>query len=226
VIRAVVFDLWNTLVRSQRGSPFRRIQPFIRPEQARHLDRFMWDSMLKPYPDCASFLEAWRRTLELDEAQVAAVHRVFAEAALDAEAFPETLEVLDRTQALARTALLSNTQSFDMGLLAELGLTERLRTRILSADIGALKPHPPAFTAVQRRLGLFPGEIVMVGDSWRDDVAGALEAGWTAIWVNREGAPMPEVEADAEVVEVPDLRPVPDIIRRLQEGARCSTCLG
>jgi HAD superfamily hydrolase (TIGR01493 family) len=226
VIRAVVFDLWNTLVRSQQGSPFRRIQRLIRPDQARHLDDFMWDSMLRPYPDCASFLAAWREALDLDEAQVASVHRVFAEAASDAEPFPETLEVLDRTQVLARTALLSNTQSFDMELLTALGLADRLRTRILSAEIGALKPHPPAFAAVQERLGLFPGEIAMVGDSWKDDVTGALDAGWTAIWVNREGAPMPEVDSEAEVIEVRDLRPVPDIIRRLQAGARCSTCLG
>lgn len=226
MIRAVVFDLWNTLVRSQQGSPFRRIQPLIRPDQAGHLDGFMWDSMLRPYPDCATFLSAWEERLALDELQVGAVRRVFAEAALDAELFPESLEVLDRTQAMARTALLSNTQSFDMGLLADLGLAQRLRTRILSAEIGALKPDPPAFAAVQKRLGLFPGEIAMVGDSWRDDITGALDAGWTAIWVNREGAPMPEVDAEAEVVEVRDLHPVPDIIHRLQEGARCSTCLG
>lgn len=226
MIRAVVFDLWNTLVRSQQGSPFRRIQPLIRAEQAAHLDAFMWDSMLRPYPDCASFIEAWREALALDEAQVAALRGVFAEAASDAELFPEALEALERTQALARTALLSNTQSFDMGLLTDLGLADRLRLRFLSAEIGALKPDPTAFEAVQRRLNLFPGEIVMVGDSWRDDITGALEAGWTAVWVNREGAPRPEVPAEAEVVEVRDLRPVPDLVRRLQEGARCSTCLG
>ena len=226
MIRAVVFDLWNTLVRSQQGSPFRRIQPLIRPDQAQHLDAFMWDSMLRPYPDCTSFLAAWREALELDQGQEAAVHRVFAEAASDAEPFPESLAVLEETGTLARTALLSNTQSFDMELLQDLGLAERLRTRILSAEIGALKPHPPAFEAVQRKLGLFPGEIAMVGDSWRDDVTGALEAGWTAIWVNREGAPRPELDPEAEVVEVNDLRPIPEIIRRLQAGARCSTCLG
>ena len=38
MIRAVVFDLWNTLVRSQKGSPFRRIQGLLHPAQAPVVD--------------------------------------------------------------------------------------------------------------------------------------------------------------------------------------------
>ncbi|MBI4913589.1 MAG: HAD family hydrolase [Acidobacteria bacterium] len=226
MIRAVVFDLWNTLVRSQAGSPFRRIQPLLRPEQAHLVDEFMWDSMRVPYPSCDAFLERWREAMGLDPIQTRAIRQVFLEASQDAELFPETLEALDQTRSLARVALLSNTQSFDMGLLEDLGLTSRLRVQVLSAAIGKLKPAPEAFEAARRRLGLFPGDLVMVGDSWRDDVGGALQAGWSVIWINREGIPRPEVEPDAELVELPDLERVPEVIRRLQEGARCATCLG
>jgi hypothetical protein len=44
--------------------------------------------------------------------------------------------------------------------------------------------------------------------------------------VNRTGKPRPEHDPDAELVEVSDLAMVPDVIARLQAGARCSTCLG
>ena len=226
MIRAVVFDLWNTLVRSQAGGPFRRIRTLLDPAQAAQLDGFMWDSMRKPYPDCGAFLGAWRGTLGLAPAQEDAIRRIFAEAAQDADLFPGALAALDRTGVLARTAMLSNTQCFDMELLEGLGLARRLRTRVLSAEIGALKPEPAAFTAVEKRLGLFPGDLAMVGDSWEDDIRGALEAGWTAIWVNRDRQPRRELDPEAEFVEVPDLDAVPEVIRRLQEGARCSTCLG
>ena len=74
-------------------------------------------------------------------------------------------------------------------------------------------------------MGLFPGDLVMVGDSWRDDVEGALNAGWTAIWINHEGLPRPAVDPGAELVELPNLQRVPEVIERLQAGARCSTCL-
>ena len=33
MIRAVVFDLWNTLVHSQHGDPFRHLQRLLTPEQ-------------------------------------------------------------------------------------------------------------------------------------------------------------------------------------------------
>ncbi len=226
MIRAVVFDLWNTLVRSQKGSPFRRIQGLLHPSQAPLVDAFMWDSMRRPYPDSGAFLEAWRTTLHFDREQLAAIQAAFQEAAQDAELFPETLEVLDRTRSLARTALLSNTQAFDMDLLDGLGIAARLRTRVLSAEIGHLKPEAAAFAAVQARMGLFPGNLVMVGDSWRDDVEGALAAGWTVIWINRGGLPRPDHDAEASLVELPDLGRVPEVIERLQAGARCATCLG
>lgn len=226
MIRAVVFDLWNTLVRSQKGSPFRRIQGLLHPAQAPVVDAFMWDSMRRPYTDSGAFLEAWRTTLHFDREQLAAIQAAFQEAAEDAELFPETLEALDRTRALARTALLSNTQAFDMEFLDRFGITARLRTRLLSAEIGCLKPDPAAFAAVQTRMGLFPGNLVMVGDSWRDDVEGALAAGWTAIWINRGGLPRPEIDPAADFIELPDLHRVPEVIERLQAGARCATCLG
>ena len=107
-----------------------------------------------------------------------------------------------------------------------LGIAERIRVRLLSAEIGALKPEPAAFEAMERKLGLFPGNLAMVGDSWKDDVEGALEAGWTAIWVNREALPRPPHDADALVYEVRNLNYLPELIQGLQDGMRCPTCLG
>lgn len=226
MIRGVVFDLWNTLVRSEKGSPFRRIQGVLRGPQEALLDDFMWDSMRRPYADASAFLEAWRDRLDLAPDQHAAIRGAFQEAAEDAEPFAEALPALDGTRALARTALLSNTQAFDMDLLQRFGIAERLRTRVLSAEVGALKPEPAAFEAVQARMGLFPGQLAMVGDSWRDDVEGALAAGWTVVWINRDGRPRGDHDPEAPLVELPDLARVPEVIGRLQAGARCATCLG
>jgi len=66
----------------------------------------------------------------------------------------------------------------------------------------------------------------MVGDSWNDDVQGALQAGWTVLWLNREGRPRPELDPDADLVEISELSQVAPVIEQLQAGARCSTCLG
>jgi len=226
MIRAVVFDLWNTIVHSRNGDPFQHLQRLLAEEQRRHFNDLKRDAMGRPYADAQALLSVWQERLGLSSGQLRTMADVFRTAAGDAQCFPEAIQAVRETRRLARAALLSNTQSFDLGFLERLDLTTLLPSRFLSAELGALKPDRAAFDAVQRRLGLFPGELAMVGDSWRDDITGALEAGWTAIWVNRKGVPRPPADPDADLVEITDLAPVPSIIENLQAGARCSTCLG
>ena len=226
MIRAVVFDLWNTLVFSPAGSPFQRMRELLRPEQAHLYGELMRDGMLRPYASVRAFLDAWRPTAGLDESQIEAMAQAFLEAGEQAHCFSDAPETVGAVRDLARVALLSNTQTFGLEMLDRLGLSERIRTRILSAEIGTLKPEPSAFEAVQRKLGLFPGNLVMVGDSWNDDVLGSVEAGWTAIWVNREVRPRPDHDPDLPIYEVRSLNRVPELIQGLQEGMRCPTCLG
>jgi len=226
MIRAVVFDLWNTLVHSQHGDPFQHLQRLLPPGLETEFAAFKREAMAQPHPDARALLTRWQGVFGLSLMQLGAAAKGFQIAAEDAACFPEAVEALRATRKLARVALLSNTQSFDLDFLERLGLTRILSSRFLSAELGHLKPDAPAFEAVQRKLGLFPGEIAMVGDSWRDDVTGALAAGWTAVWVNRKGIPRPEHDPDADLVEVPDLSSVPALIANLQAGARCNTCLG
>ncbi len=226
MIRAVVFDLWNTLVFSPGGSPFQRLKDLLRPDQAHQFPALVRDGMVQPYPSVQEFLEAWKDPACLDEAQMDAMAQAFLEAGAQAECFPGTPEAVGAVRDLARVAMLSNTQTFGLEMLDRLGITERIRTRMLSAEIGALKPEPAAFEAVQRKLGIFPGNLAMVGDSWTDDVLGALDAGWVAIWVNREAKSRPAHHSDSPVYEVRSLDRVPELIQGLQEGMRCPTCLG
>lgn len=226
MIRAVVFDLWNTLVHSRGGDPFRHLREVMTEAQRAHFPAFKRDAMVQPHADARTFLERWRPCLELTDAQVEAMADVWRAAAEDAACFPEATAALEATRAVARVALLSNTQSFDLGFLDRLGIPDRIPSRFLSAEMGCLKPEPEAFAAVQKRLGLFPGQLAMVGDSWTDDVGGALAAGWTVLWLNRDGRPRPDHDPEADLVEVRDLSQVAPAIEALQAGARCSTCLG
>lgn len=226
MIRCLVFDLWNTLVRSEGGSPFQQVRALLTEDQRAAYPELVADGMRHDHPSAQAFLAAWRGRLGLSPEQEAAMVRAFDTADAEAKLFPETLAALDRSRELGRLALLSNTQRFDVGLLARLGLDPYFRVKGLSAELGALKPEPEIFERMQQKLGLFPGNLVMVGDSWTDDVEGALAAGWTAIWVNRTGAPRPDHDPEAELVEVSSLDQVPVVVERLQAGMRCSTCLG
>jgi putative hydrolase of the HAD superfamily len=58
-----------------------------------------------------------------------------------------------------------------------------------SAQLGARKPGRAFFDAIQRQLGLPPSALMMVGDDWSADYYGALQAGWQAVWLDRNAAP-------------------------------------
>jgi HAD superfamily hydrolase (TIGR01509 family) len=57
----------------------------------------------------------------------------------------------------------------------------------VSSEIGYVKPDPRFFAAVQERLGVAPAEIMLVGDDELSDYAGAAEAGWRSVLVDRDG---------------------------------------
>jgi HAD superfamily hydrolase (TIGR01509 family) len=85
-----------------------------------------------------------------------------------------------------------------------LGLEELFDLVAIEGEVGVGKPHPAIFTQVQRQLGLPSKQILFVGNSWAHDVLGALNVGWCAAWVNREGAPHPDPRSG--VPELRDLR--------------------
>ena len=226
MVRAVVFDFWNTLVHSRGGDPSRRLHALMTEIQQPFFSQFKREAMDRPHANAQALLECWRPRIELSEDQMTAMAGVFRDAVEGVECFPEALKALRETRNLARVALLSNIQSFESDLLEQLEFTPLIPNRFLSFETGLVKPELDAFQAVQKKLSLFPGQIVMVGDSWNDDVQGALNAGWTVLWLNREGMPRPEHDPDAELIEIADLAAVPAVVERLQAGARCSTCLG
>ena len=53
------------------------------------------------------------------------------------------------------------------------------------------KPHPGSYAAICKALDVTPDQAVMVGDSWPNDVAGAVRAGLRAVWYNPSGHTAP-----------------------------------
>ena len=92
---------------------------------------------------------------------------------------------------------------------------------IQAGEVGRAKPEPAMFEEAMRRTGLEPGEIVHVGDHLDADVAGAKRLGWYTVWVNREGAPLPDGAAAADG-EVACLSELPAVIDRIEAGARAA----
>lgn len=100
---------------------------------------------------------------------------------------PGTLETLDALSGHYRLAIISNSPRDEvLLLLSRFGLTPYFpETCIFTAAKAAeKKPAPTLFKAALGSLQLPSRQAVMVGNSWKHDVVGAVKSGMDAIWLN------------------------------------------
>lgn len=75
-----------------------------------------------------------------------------------------------------KLAVVSNWHTALHRILDELAISESFDLVVCSGGEGFRKPHPELFRRALSRLGLSPEEVVHIGDSFHDDVAGARRA--------------------------------------------------
>lgn len=102
--------------------------------------------------------------------------------------YEDSVPALERLAASGiRAVILSNHIWRLPDVVSALGLDRLLVGVVTSARVGYRKPHPAMFEAALAAAGTTPGETMMVGDSPRDDVDGALRAGLRAALLDRDG---------------------------------------
>ncbi|MCU1383842.1 MAG: HAD-superfamily hydrolase, subfamily variant 3 [Acidobacteria bacterium] len=111
-----------------------------------------------------------------------------------------------------RIGLISNTHRCLASFQSHFELQGLISATISSSDHGLMKPHPSIFTAALQRLGVEPGEAVMVGDSFKHDVEGALNVGMRAVLLNRGDAAAPRVASDHRVPVIHSLHELPPLV--------------
>lgn len=75
--------------------------------------------------------------------------------------------------------------------IALLEISEFFDAIFLADETGMVKPDPRLFAHACERLGTEPAAAAMVGDRYERDIAGALEAGLYAIWLNLRDEAVP-----------------------------------
>lgn len=70
----------------------------------------------------------------------------------------------------------------------------------VSADVGAEKPDRKIFDHAKQAMNLDDREIWFIGDAYPLDIAGAVNAGWNAVWMNRRRKTVPDDRAGQENV--------------------------
>jgi putative hydrolase of the HAD superfamily len=102
--------------------------------------------------------------------------------------FAEVPGALMRWRAAGtRLVVASNWDVSLHGVLRESGLRELLDGVATSAEVGASKPAGELFGAALALAGVGAAEAIHVGDSFAEDVEGAIAAGIEPVWLRRGG---------------------------------------
>ncbi|MEO1479185.1 MAG: HAD family hydrolase [Bacteroidota bacterium] len=168
-------DATEDLVADARRSAHARFDAVWKAEHrtlgADDLLRFLWDELALPVSD----------------AEHAETVRVYEEGLLigPPDLTPGLVDFVQDMAGRVRLGIISDTM-FSPGrvirrLLDRHGLLEAFGMFAFSDETGCAKPDPRAFATILDETEAAPSQASHVGDLRRTDVAGAIEAGWTAI---------------------------------------------
>lgn len=102
---------------------------------------------------------------------------------------PEARETLARLSEKYALGMLTNgAPDLQREKIAASGLGEFFKAIAVSGEHDIGKPKPEIFHRLSAELGVEPNEVVMVGNSLERDIAGAKNAGITAVWLKVAGS--------------------------------------
>jgi putative hydrolase of the HAD superfamily len=88
-----------------------------------------------------------------------------------------------------RIGLISNSHRCLASFQSHFELQGLITATVSSSEHGFMKPHPSIFSAALQLVNVAPADAVMVGDSLRHDVEGAMRAGMRGVLLHRGDSP-------------------------------------
>ncbi|MFD1065918.1 HAD family hydrolase [Oceanobacillus locisalsi] len=125
--------------------------------------------------------------------------------------FEDAIAVLAELKKKYRLALITNGSPSLQHLKLQISpeLTPYFEKIFISGNIGTGKPDPQIFYDCLEKLGIDPGDAVMVGDNLHTDILGANRTGIDSVWLNRFDAERdPAVEPRYEIKSLEELKTI------------------
>lgn len=157
---------------------------------------------------------------ELDPAEARELSDAYRQAYLEARrpvaGAPELLAEVRRRGARV-VAVTNNLVSEQEDKLRHIGVRHLFDELVISEAAGVNKPDPAIFELALRAAGVTANEAVMLGDSWENDVLGAIGSGIAAAWLDRTGMGVPD--GSVPVLALSSLEPADRVAVSLLEQA-------
>jgi putative hydrolase of the HAD superfamily len=195
--RAVVFDLWQTLVRwpEDQSREVRRRWSESLGVAAERVDELWMDPdfyLRRETGPIRAALEELRdavgATAELDDVLGWRLE-VTRRALVPDPDVPETLAELRRRGI--RTAIISNCTEEVALVWEETPFAGLADAAVFSATAGCMKPDPRIYELAYREIGVAPSDCLFVGDGANDELGGAERAGMTPVLIHPPGEQPP-----------------------------------
>ncbi|NYE43157.1 HAD family hydrolase [Streptomyces fulvorobeus] len=100
--------------------------------------------------------------------------------------FADSVPVLDALTEYRHAVLSNSSLVHQHRKLTVLGVRDRFESVLCAAELGVSKPEVAAFHAACDALALAPHEVAYVGNEPDIDAGGAMAAGLTGIWLDRQ----------------------------------------
>ena len=187
VIKAVVFDLFGTLVKC--GSPEDHIIKVFGLRQDFYEVEKISNTIDEPDDEKYAKKLLGKLGISTSKGNIGKMLKIFEAERSLLELFPDSIPTLEKLKGSGfKIGLISNSLPFLMGKFSEpkfLNLFDRFDCLILSEKVGVVKPDPKIFSICLDKLGIKPADALMVGDSLRNDVKGAEAFGMKALLLDR-----------------------------------------
>ena len=181
-IKAVVFDLYNTLIYNLDTNPYLRLfsELALSPDDIMQTRRI---ALTEDFEDLHDFVQrikpGARINLQPYEEEV-------AQGVKSTTTFPETKIVLEELIIRRfKCGLISNLASAYKAPFFELGLNAYFDEVFFSCEIGLKKPDPRIYQKMMEKLHVNPVQAIMIGDKVPADVDGPKAIGMNAVHLDR-----------------------------------------
>lgn len=200
--RAVVFDLWNTLVPWDTAGAepmYVRMGALVGVDGPAFSDAWGATTNARWTTPLAAGIEEVCRALAVEKADVEALGRLRLEGTRALfrprdDAVPTLRELRSRGHSIG---LVSNCGGDIPELWSQTPLAPYVDAPVFSCSVAAVKPEARIYQAVCERLAVDAQECLYVGDGGDDELAGAERVGMTAVQLRADGGEPPTSSARA-----------------------------
>jgi putative hydrolase of the HAD superfamily len=206
-LRAVIFDLWNTIAEWPHER-WAKVRPRVAEQFGLSPEEFdsRWYGELAQLRETRPFadvLAPFNLSPAAAERVVALRREVTRQGLVPVPGAAETITALrERGLKIGLITVCSE----DVALLwEETEFHGLFDAEVFSATCGLRKPDPRIYELALERLGVEPHEAVFVGDGANDELAGAERVGMRAIGVDSTGGELPADWHGPVVRELPEL---------------------